>query len=132
MFRRPVGMVAVTVVALMTDVHLPLFHPTPPTHRFLSAIETSGGFGDPFLFGLLPVLMAWRQRYGDEKANEVEGEGEEGASTPAATTTPPLLPGGKVGLTAMGAVTVAMLLNKGADYAPDLVAMMGGAMAPAA
>jgi hypothetical protein len=37
----------------------------------LGAIETSGGFGDPFLFGLLPVIMAWKQR-------EARPEGEEG------------------------------------------------------
>jgi hypothetical protein len=51
-------------------------HTHTHTDGFLGAIETSGGFGDPFLFGLLPVFMAWRQRYGGkEEGKNAEGEG---------------------------------------------------------
>ncbi|KAM3567078.1 hypothetical protein VYU27_010771, partial [Nannochloropsis oceanica] len=52
----------------------PLLFATLYPDGFLGAIETSGGFGDPFLFGILPVVMAWRQRYsGPQPGKNAEG-----------------------------------------------------------
>jgi amino acid permease len=79
---------------------------------FLSAIESSGGYGDPFLFGLLPVCMAWQQRY---------QPGPIGADAPPKGE--PLLPGGKFTLVAVLAVTIGMFINKSSESLPMLVAM---------
>lgn len=77
--------------------------PTAPD-GFLGAIETSGGFGDPFLFGLLPVLMAWRQRYGPEAA---EGNKE---------MVEPLVPGGKAGLVGLGGWVAVWMRGRDGSY----------------
>lgn len=84
---------------------------------FLSAIETSGGYGDPFLFGLLPVVMAWKQRYDTEQA----------AANPLASPeekAKPLLPGGKVSLALVALTTVAMFINKSSESVPFLHDML--------
>jgi len=74
----------------------------------LSAVGASGGYGDPLLFGLLPVVMAWKQRYEVPNASN----GFVSAEDLKDMRVKPLLPGGKVSLGLLGAVTIAMLFNK--------------------
>ena len=89
------GLHAYEIGCTHTPHHAPL--PSPyllaPADGFLGAIETSGGFGDPFLFGLLPVIMAWRQRYSSGQQEE-EGEGKKMRAE--------MVPGGKAGLAGLG------------------------------
>lgn len=71
---------------------------------FLTAIENSGGYSDPLLFGLLPVAMAWKQRYPKS----------------GSSTSQPIVPGGKSVLMGVVAVTAAMIINKSSDQLGEL------------
>lgn len=91
---------------------------------FLTAIETSGGFGDPFLFGLLPVVMAWKQRYGTPAAATQAGEGLSTETVVEREKAEPLLPGGKASLVAVAAITVAMFINKSSESLPFMCELL--------
>ena len=60
---------------------------------FFSALDTAGTYGILTLFGILPAAMSWAQRYGDDASPFVE----------------PVLPGGRLGLGAVGGVAVAFV-----------------------
>lgn len=68
---------------------------------FLEALDLGGAFGVTVLFLILPPLMLWTVRYGDD------GKGP--------LTTPPLVPGGKIALGSMWKVAGTLLLEQGAD-----------------
>ena len=62
---------------------------------FLPLLSMTGGIANPFLFGLLPCLLAWRHRYdGDAEPEEI-------------------LPGGRVGVSALGSGAGFLVLNAG-------------------
>ncbi|KAH8098910.1 hypothetical protein JL720_1880 [Aureococcus anophagefferens] len=62
---------------------------------FLPLLSMTGGIANPFLFGLLPCLLAWRHRYdGDAEPEEI-------------------LPGGGVGVSALGSGAGFLVLNAG-------------------
>ena len=64
---------------------------------FLPLLSMTGGIANPFLFGLLPCFLAWRHRYG----------------APSDTAPDELLPGGRVGVSALGSGAGFLVLNAG-------------------
>ena len=61
---------------------------------FFGALDTAGTFGISLLFGLVPAVMAWKQRYGSDRADVVA---------------PPMVPGGRVTLVAIMGVAAAII-----------------------
>ena len=69
---------------------------------FFGALDSAGTFGISLLFGLVPAVMAWRQRYGLDDST--------GGNSLVA---PPMVPGGKLSLTAMIGIA-ATIITEGA------------------
>lgn len=57
--KTPQGKVILTLLVLIPPFLCALLYPT----IFLIALNYAGGFGAVILFGILPVLMAWKGRY---------------------------------------------------------------------
>ena len=70
------GKIILSTLVMLPPCLFSIFYP----HLFLTALNYAGGFGAILLFGILPVLMAWKGRY-ILKINKAE-----------------LLPGGKAAL----------------------------------
>jgi hypothetical protein len=72
---------------------------------FLSALDYAGTYGVMSLFGVLPVVLAWKQRYGSG-----EGTVEEARRMQVAVVE--LLPGGQPVLLATGLAASAVIINQ--------------------
>ena len=67
---------------------------------FFTALDYGGAFGVSTLFLVLPPLMVWKQRYGDEEQNLL---------------TKPMVPFGKLPLGSMWKAAGTLILEQGAD-----------------
>jgi tyrosine-specific transport protein len=85
---------------------------------FFGALDSAGTFGISTLFGLVPAIMAWKQRYGDEETGEVGGSNGDAAAVARGggdgrgadvLVAPPMVPGGRVTLAAMMTVALAII-----------------------
>jgi len=63
---------------------------------FFSALDNAGTFGVLVLFGIIPPLMAWQQRYGED----------------ASPVAPPALPGGRATLVAMATFAASIVAGE--------------------
>ena len=107
---------------------------------FLSALDTAGTFGVLTLFGCLPPLMAWSDRYGlpwdpTEEGDVAVGDGAEGdvavggnvaEGVPRGKLAPedrtePLVPGGKVALAAVFAFAGSVVLGESVERLGTLI-----------
>ena len=101
---------------------------------FLSALDTAGTFGVLTLFGCLPPLMAWSDRYGlpwdpTEEGDGAEGnvaEGDVAEGVPRGKLAPedrsePLVPGGKVALAAVFAFAGSVVLGESVEKLGTLI-----------
>ena len=111
---------------------------------FLSALDTAGTFGVLTLFGCLPPLMAWSDRYGlpwdpTEEGDVAVGDGAEGdvavgdgaegdvaEGVPRGKLAPedrtePLVPGGKVALAAVFAFAGSVVLGESVEKLGTLI-----------
>lgn len=71
---------------------------------FFGALDSAGTFGISLLFGLVPAVMAWRQRYGLDDST--------GGNSLVA---PPMIPGGKLSLTAMIGIATTIITEGALD-----------------
>ena len=85
---------------------------------FFGALDSAGTFGISTLFGLVPAIMAWKQRYGDEETGEVGGSNGDAAAVARGggdgrgadvLVAPPMVPGGRVTLAAIMTVALAII-----------------------
>jgi Amino acid permeases len=67
---------------------------------FYEALEYGGAFGVSTLFLVLPPIMAWQQRYGENKSE---------------LTVPPMVPFGKIPLGSLWKAAGTLILEQGAD-----------------
>jgi len=67
---------------------------------FLEALEYGGAFGVSTLFLVLPPIMVWNQRYGDDQQS---------------LTSPPMVPLGKIPLGSLWKVAGTLILEQGGD-----------------
>ena len=97
---------------------------------FLSALDSAGTFGVLTLFGCLPPLMAWSDRYGlpwEQTAAEggaAEGGGFEGVprgKLAPEDRTEPLVPGGKAALAAVFAFAGSVVLSESVEKLGTLI-----------
>lgn len=97
---------------------------------FLSALDSAGTFGVLTLFGCLPPLMAWSDRYGlpwEQTAGEGVAAEEGGAErVPRGKLAPedrtePLVPGGKAALAAVFAFAGSVVLSESVEKLGTLI-----------
>ena len=67
---------------------------------FFDALDYGGAFGVSTLFLVLPPIMVWKQRYGEEEMT---------------LTVPPMVPGGKIPLASLWKAAGTLILEQGAD-----------------
>ncbi len=78
----------------------PLLFSLGNTDIFFQALDYGGAFGVSTMFLVLPPIMVWKQRYGDEEAP---------------LTTPPMVPFGKIPLASMWKAAATLILEQGAE-----------------
>lgn len=89
---------------------------------FLSALDSAGTFGVLTLFGCMPPMMAWNNRYsGTWDAEKEMG----GPSSVFRALTEPMVPGGKVGLGVLFSLAAGVVLSETLETLEKVTAALG-------
>ncbi len=71
MAKRGINKIWLTLIVFSPAIFFAILYPK----AFLIALDTTGGYGDAILNGIIPVLMVWRGRYYLKKRNEFKFPG---------------------------------------------------------